>query len=223
MKNNRFKIYPSILTADLTQLENQISTAQDNGIDGFHIDIMDGQFVPPITFGPIIVSHIRKITQLPIDIHMMVINPDRFFEDLIIAGADSITIHYESTKNFDETLDKLKDLNVECSIAINPETKLTDVQNYLNEINQILIMSVNPGYGGQKFIPSSIEKIKSTKSIINNSNLKTKIQVDGGINSNTIDSVLQAGADIVVAGSAIYNDDSDIKTSIKNLKDSISK
>ncbi|MFL2804071.1 MAG: ribulose-phosphate 3-epimerase [Dehalococcoidia bacterium] len=222
MKNNKFKIYPSILTADLGQLEKQITTAEENGVDGFHIDIMDGQFVPPITFGPIIVSHIRKITELPIDIHMMVINPDRFFEELLLAGADSITIHYESTSDFDKTIEKLLELKVESSIAINPDTQLVDVQNYLTKINQILIMSVNPGYGGQKFIPSSIQKIESAKSLINDLNLKTKIQVDGGINSNTIDSVLVAGADIVVAGSAVYNDNSDIKTSIQTLKDSIS-
>ena len=137
-------------------------------------------------------------------------------------GVSSITIHYESTSDFDKTIEKLLELKVESSIAINPDTQLVDVQNYLTEINQILIMSVNPGYGGQKFIPSSIQKIESAKSLINDLNLKTKIQVDGGINSNTIDSVLVAGADIVVAGSAVYNDNSDIKTSIQTLKDSIS-
>ena len=221
MNNNRFRIYPSILTADLGKLENQIVTAEENGVDGFHIDVMDGQFVPPITFGPIIISHIRKITKLPIDIHMMVIDPDRYFDELIDAGADSITIHYESTPDFDNTINKLTSLNVESSVAINPNTSLTSVQNYLAEINQLLIMSVNPGYGGQKFIPSSINKIESAKSLIDQLNLSTKIQVDGGINSNTISNVFTAGADIVVAGSAIYNEMNDIETSIKTLKDSI--
>ena len=221
MNNNRFRIYPSILTADLGKLENQIVTAEENGVDGFHIDVMDGQFVPPITFGPIIISHIRKITKLPIDIHMMVIDPHRFFDELIDAGADSITIHYESTPDFDNTINKLTSLNVESSVAINPNTSLTTVQSYLAEINQLLIMSVNPGYGGQKFIPSSINKIEAAKSLIDQLNLSTKIQVDGGINSNTISNVFTAGADIVVAGSAIYNDMKDIETSIKTLKDSI--
>ena len=221
MNNNRFRIYPSILTADLGKLENQIVTAEENGVDGFHIDVMDGQFVPPITFGPIIISHIRKITKLPIDIHMMVIDPHRFFDELIDAGADSITIHYESTPDFDSTLSKLTSLNVESSVAINPNTSLTTVQSYLAEINQLLIMSVNPGYGGQKFITSSINKIEAAKSLIDQLNLSTKIQVDGGINSNTISNVFTAGADIVVAGSAIYNDMKDIETSIKTLKDSI--
>jgi len=221
MNNNRFRIYPSILTADLGKLENQIVTAEENGVDGFHIDVMDGQFVPPITFGPIIISHIRKITKLPIDIHMMVIDPDRYFDELIDAGADSISIHYESTPDFDNTINKLTSLNVESSVAINPNTSLTTVQSYLAEINQLLIMSVNPGYGGQKFIPSSINKIEAAKSLIDQLNLSTKIQVDGGINSNTISNVFTAGADIVVAGSAIYNDMKDIETSIKTLKDSI--
>ena len=221
MNNNRFRIYPSILTADLGKLENQIVTAEENGVDGFHIDVMDGQFVPPITFGPIIISHIRKITKLPIDIHMMVIDPDRYFDELIDAGADSISIHYESTPDFDNTINKLTSLNVESSVAINPNTSLTTVQSYLAEINQLLIMSVNPGYGGQKFIPSSINKIEAAKSLIDQLNLSTKIQVDGGINSNTISNVFTAGADIVVAGSAIYNEMNDIETSIKTLKDSI--
>ena len=237
MNNNRFRIYPSILTADLGKLENQIVTAEENGVDGFHIDVMDGQFVPPITFGPIIISHIRKITKLPIDIHMMVIDPHRFFDEFIDAGADVIVtnnfsarkvrLEQNKVENTFEYINKkagelaVTSLNVESSVAINPNTSLTTVQSYLAEINQLLIMSVNPGYGGQKFIPSSINKIEAAKSLIDQLNLSTKIQVDGGINSNTISNVFTAGADIVVAGSAIYNDMKDIETSIKTLKDSI--
>ena len=204
MNNNRFRIYPSILTADLGKLDKQISTAEEYGVDGFHIDVMDGQFVPPITFGPIIISHIRKITKLPIDIHMMVIDPDRYFDELIDAGADSITIHYESTPDFDNTINKLTSLNVESSVAINPNTSLTSVQNYLAEINQLLIMSVNPGYGGQKFIPSSINKIESAKSLIDELDLSTKIQVDGGIKLHNAKEVISAGGDILVAGSEVF-------------------
>ena len=212
-------IYPSILTIDFSKLEEQIKDAVRGGADGIHVDVMDGQFVPPITFGTPIIQALHSLTDLPLDIHMMVVNPDRFLEDFVTAGATSITVHYEAVDRVDNTLDKIADLGVKTSLALNPETTIEKSYPYLHRLDQILLMSVKPGYGGQSFIKSSLDKIHQLKNKITNEGLETVIQVDGGVNLKTITSVAQAGADIVVAGSVVFQPEVKPSESLKLLKD----
>ena len=212
-------IYPSILTIDFSKLEEQIKDAVRGGADGIHVDVMDGQFVPPITFGAPIIQALHSLTDLPLDIHMMVVNPDRFLEDFVTAGATSITVHYEAVDRVDNTLDKIADLGVKTSLALNPETTIEKSYPYLHRLDQILLMSVKPGYGGQSFIISSLDKIHQLKNKITNEGLETVIQVDGGVNLKTITSVAEAGADIVVAGSVVFQPGVKPSESLKLLKD----
>jgi ribulose-phosphate 3-epimerase len=221
MKNLQPEIYPSILTADLGFLANQIIEAEYYGVNGFHIDIMDGQFVPNITFGTAIVKTIRKFTALPLDIHLMVIKPERFFDELVSLGVDNISVHYEATDNLKELLLCLNKYDVKTSLAINPDTELSLITPYVETIDRLLIMSVHPGYGGQKFITTSLKKIRAAKELLLSTSKPKELQVDGGINHATIKDVTTSGANIVVAGSSIYNDKDDIGNSIKKLKSSL--
>ena len=208
MGNRKIKIYPSILSADFSNLGQEIESVTEGGADGIHIDIMDGQFVPPITFGPMIVPFIRDKTHLPLDVHMMVDEPDRYFEELVGFGVDSITVHLESCKDIQRTLSILQTYDVVRCLAINPKTAQTALTPLLDYIDQVLIMSVEPGYGGQAFIPSSLTKIKEVKKILIEKKSNVALQVDGGVNGETIGKVSAAGADIVVAGSAVFNSQS---------------
>lgn len=200
-------IYPSILTVDFSQLKTQIEAVVIGGADGIHVDVMDGQFVPPITFGTPIIEAVQSITNLPLDIHMMVIEPDRFLVDFVEAGANSITVHFEALKDIKQTLTELDSLGVNRSLALNPGTDIEKTFPYLEQLDQVLIMSVNPGYGGQSFIESSLQKIDQMKNQIVKQGLSTNIQVDGGVNHETISRVARAGADIVVVGSVVYGPD----------------
>ena len=211
-------IYPSILTLDFSQLESQIKAAVAGGADGIHVDVMDGQFVPQITFGTPIIKAINSVTNLPLDIHMMVIEPDRFFADFADAGAKSITVHFEAVEDIEQTLAKLDSLGVNKSLALNPQTEIEKSFPYLAQLEQILIMSVNPGYGGQSFIESSLQKIDQVKNQIIKQGLSTNIQVDGGINRETISAVAHAGADIVVAGSVVFGPNKNPTEGIQLLK-----
>ena len=179
---------------------------------------MDGQFVPPITFGSPIIEAINSVTNLPLDIHMMVIEPDRFFADFVDAGAKSITVHFEAVEDIGQTLAKLDSLGVNKSLALNPETEIEKSFPYLAQLDQILIMSVNPGYGGQSFIESSLKKIEQVKNQIVKQGLSTNIQVDGGINHETISAVVHAGADIVVAGSVVFGPNKNPTEGIQQLR-----
>ena len=201
----RFKLYPSILSADFAQLDKQIKESENCGADGIHIDVMDGQFVPPITFGAPVVRAVRKLTDLPIDIHMMAISPENHFEELSEAGADSITIHHEACPDMGATLEELSKYSVQKSVAINPATPIESISNIMTAVDQILVMSVVPGSGGQSFIPESLKKISTLSSQIKSQGLSISIQVDGGINSNTIADAVKSGANILVAGSAVFN------------------
>ena len=214
----RFKLYPSILSADFAHLDKQIKESEKCGADGIHIDVMDGQFVPAITFGTPIVEEVRKSTDLTIDIHMMTINPEKHFKELSEAGADSITVHHEACQDLKATLEELGKHSVQKSVAINPATPVESISDVMNMVDQILVMSVVPGAGGQSFIPESLSKIATLSNQIKSQSLAVSIQVDGGINSNTITDTVKNGANILVAGSAVFNKSFSICDGLSKLR-----
>ena len=214
----RFKLYPSILSADFAHLDKQIKESEKCGADGINIDVMDGQFVPAINIGTPIVEAVRKSTDLPIDIHMMTINPEKHFKELSEAGADSITVHHEACQDLKATLEELGKPSVQKSVAINPATPVESISNVMNMVDQILVMSVVPGAGGLSFIPESLSKIATLSNQIKSQNLAVSIQVDGGINSNTITDTVKNGANILVAGSAVFNKSFSICDGLSKLR-----
>lgn len=197
-------IAPSILSADFTRLGDEIKAVEKGGADWIHIDVMDGQFVPNISYGPIIVEAAKKVTSLPLDVHLMIVTPDQRIPDFVSAGADLISVHAEACIHLNRTLQLIKESGVKAGVALNPATSLSTLEWSLDYLDFVLIMSVNPGFGGQKFIPSSIDKIKALKKMIDDRGLDIRIQVDGGVNRSTIKQVSEAGADVFVAGSAIF-------------------
>ncbi|KYO66755.1 ribulose-phosphate 3-epimerase [Thermovenabulum gondwanense] len=211
------KIAPSILSADFSNLEQEIKKVEDFGADFIHIDVMDGNFVPNITLGPCVIESIRKVTNLPFDVHLMVENPERYLKDFAEAGADIISFHQEATHHVHRTIQDIKKLGIKAGVAINPATPVSLIEDILEEVDLILVMSVNPGFGGQSFIKSALKKISTLKQIILKNNYKTLIEVDGGINEDNAEKIVKAGADILVAGSAIYKS-CDPKGVIKKLK-----
>lgn len=211
------KIAPSLLSANFADLTNEIKKVEQAGADLLHIDIMDGHFVPNLTFGPPVVAAIKKVSALPFDVHLMVKNPETLIDDFARAGADIITIHAETAPHLHRLLQNVKELGLRAGIALNPSTPLSAVEEVLDMADMILIMSVNPGFGGQKFISSATSKIARLKQLIDDRQLKVDIEVDGGINPQTAKEVIKAGANVLVAGSAIYGA-SDIPAAIKNIR-----
>ena len=208
-------IAPSILSADFSCLKEEVVALSQAGADLIHLDIMDGHFVPNLTFGPTVVKSIRDCTKLPFDVHLMVENPQDMISWFAKAGADIITIHAESTKHLDKLLAEIKSYGIKAGVSLNPSTPETVLEYVLDKIDVVLVMSVNPGFGGQSFIPSSVEKIAKIKSMIKGKDIK--IEVDGGINPLTAAECVAAGADILVAGSAILNS-GDYKKNIEALR-----
>ena len=215
-------IYPSILSADFSNLANQLKEAETAGFTGIHVDMMDGQFVPPITFGTQIINAVRQNFSGFIDVHMMVISPIRFAEELSAAGVDSVSLHIETLVDPASDLRIIKNLGLNSCLALNPSTSLKEIYPYLEIIDQVLIMSVEPGYGGQSFIKESLVKISELKEKIKKKGLKLKIQVDGGVNISTIKSVHNAGADLVVAGSAVFSPNFSVSQAYFDLKKALS-
>ena len=199
------KIAPSILSADFLKLGEEIRATEDAGADMLHIDIMDGHFVPNITIGPFIVESIRDITSLPLDVHLMIENPDTYMRDFIKAGADFLTVHYEATVHLHRTVQQIKEHGVKAGVSLNPATPLWSIEHILPDIDMALLMSVNPGFGGQKFISQAIDKINMLKQIIREKGLTTLIEVDGGVKLDNALDIAHAGADILVMGSAFYH------------------
>jgi ribulose-phosphate 3-epimerase len=199
---------PSILSADITRLAEQIKTVEQNGADFIHVDVMDGHFVPNLTFGPIMVKAVKQITPLPVDAHLMVNDPMKFIDWFAEAGASYITIHQEACVHLDRAVNHIKNLGCKAGVSINPATPLETIRHLLHRVDLVLIMSVNPGFGGQKFIPYTLDKISHLYQIRQEAEATFLIEVDGGINSTTATQVLQAGADVLVAGNAIFNADS---------------
>jgi ribulose-phosphate 3-epimerase len=198
------EIAPSVLAADFAHLARDIESVERGGANLIHLDVMDGHFVPNLTIGPPVVASIRRITKLPLDVHLMIENPERYLDDFIRAGANWISVHVEADVHLDRTLRYLRDNNILAGIAINPGTSISLLDEVHALADYVLIMTVNPGFGGQKFIPSSIDKIRKLKKIIASNELHTRIEVDGGIGVENVKNVIDAGAEIIVAGSAVF-------------------
>ena len=215
----KIQISPSILSADFNQLGNEIKRLEEAGADMIHVDVMDGHFVPNLTMGPPVIKALRKHTKLPFDVHLMISPVHKYIKDYADAGADIITIHPETTDNLEDSIQHIKKLNKKIGISLNPETQIEVVKNFLEKIDLVLIMSVHPGFGGQKFIPKVLDKIKELKKIKDQQNLNFDIEVDGGINFDNNKLVIEAGANILVSGTTIFkNNKGDIKKNIDTLK-----
>lgn len=205
-------IAPSILSADFSRLGAEVQAVTQAGADWIHVDVMDGHFVPNITYGPIIVTAVNRSTALPIDVHLMIADPDKYIEDFAKAGADWISVHAEACIHLNRTISLIKQCGAKAGVALNPGTPLSVLEWVVEELDYILIMTVNPGFGGQAFISNSLEKIKSLRSMLAKRGIAPLIQVDGGVNDDTIASLCQAGTDAFVAGSAIFGTDDYTRT-----------
>ena len=215
----KIKISPSILSADFSQLGKEINNLEKGGADLIHVDVMDGHFVPNLTIGPPVIKALRKYTKLPFDVHLMISPVHKYIKDFADAGSDIITIHPEATKNLKESVFHIKELNKKVGLSLNPNTKITEIKSLLNNIDLVLIMSVFPGFGGQKFIPETINKIKDLKEIKDKNNYSFDIEVDGGINFSNSKNVINAGANILVSGTTIFKENNgDIQKNIETLK-----
>ena len=197
-------IAPSILSADFSKLGDEIKAVEDAGADWIHVDVMDGHFVPNITIGPLVVEAARQVTSLPLDVHLMIENPERYIEDFAKAGADLISVQVEACVHLNRTIQMIKESGLRAGVVLNPATPLSSVEWILEYVDLVMIMSVNPGFGGQDFIPNSLDRIKALRKMIQENGLTTLIEIDGGVNEKTIKAVSEAGADVFVAGSAIF-------------------
>jgi ribulose-phosphate 3-epimerase len=199
------KIAPSILSADFARLGDEIRAAEEAGAHLLHIDVMDGHFVPNITIGPPVVEAIRKVTRLPLDVHLMIENPDTFIADFVGAGADILTVHYEAAVHLHRSVQNIRERGIKAGVSINPATPVWSLDNILGDVDLVLVMSVNPGFGGQKFIPSAIGKLKLLRRKIDEAGLSAVIEVDGGVKPDNAREIAGAGAEILVMGSAFFN------------------
>jgi ribulose-phosphate 3-epimerase len=211
------KIAPSILSADFAKLGDEIRSVEAAGADWIHVDVMDGHFVPNITIGPLVVEAIRPVTKLPLDVHLMIENPDRYIPDFASAGADIIAVQTETCVHLHRSLQLIRQNNCKAGVVLNPSTRIEGLEWVLPDIDLVVLMSVNPGFGGQSFIPATLEKVARLRKMIDNRGLSIEIEVDGGVNSETIASIAQAGADVFVAGSAIFGSD-DYRATISELR-----
>ncbi|WP_394232570.1 ribulose-phosphate 3-epimerase [Niallia oryzisoli] len=211
------KIAPSILSADFSKLGDEIKDVEKGGADYIHVDVMDGHFVPNITIGPLIVESIRPVTKLPLDVHLMIENPDLYIEAFAKAGADYITVHVEACRHLHRTIQLIKSFGVKAGVVLNPATPVQMIEHIIDDLDMVLLMSVNPGFGGQKFIPSVLGKIKQVKEMADQKGLTVEIEVDGGVNKETAPLCIEAGATVLVAGSAVY-DQKDRQQAIAALK-----
>ena len=215
----KIQISPSILSADFSQLGNEIKRLEEGGADMIHVDVMDGHFVPNLTIGPPVIKALRKQCSIKFDVHLMISPVHKYIEAYANAWADIITIHPEATESLEESILKIKSLNKKVGVSLNPESKLDLITNYLGKIDLVLIMSVNPGFGGQKFMPEVLDKVKKLKEIKSKNNMNFDIEIDGGINFDNCQSAIEAGANILVSGTTVFkSNNGDIKKNINLLK-----
>ena len=215
----KIQISPSILSADFSQLGNEIKRLEEGGADMIHVDVMDGHFVPNLTIGPPVIKALRKQCSIKFDVHLMISPVHKYIEAYSDAGADIITIHPEATDNLEESILKIKSLNKKVGVSLNPESKIDLIIDYLEKIDLVLIMSVNPGFGGQKFMPEVLDKVKQLKKIQSKNNMNFDIEIDGGINFDNCQSAIEAGANILVSGTTVFkSNNGDIKKNINLLK-----
>tara|TARA_B100000575_G_C23142270_1_gene665166 strand:+ start:3466 stop:4110 length:645 start_codon:yes stop_codon:yes gene_type:complete len=211
------KVSPSILAADFGNLSNECSKINKSDADWFHLDVMDGLFVPNISFGMPVIKSIRQMTSKPLDVHLMIVEPERYIENFINLGSDIITVHIEATNKLDEIIQRIHECSLKCGIAINPETPIDKISEYIDRIDLVCLMGVNPGFAGQKFIEKTFKRLKILREIIDSKNSKALIEVDGGVNIENIEKLKLLGADVLVAGSYIFNS-SDYNIAIDSLK-----
>ena len=215
----KIQVSPSILSADFSKLGDDIKRLEENGADMIHVDVMDGHFVPNLTIGPPVIKSLRKYTKLPFDVHLMIDPVHKYIKDYSDAGADIITFHPEATENITKTIDLIKSLNKKVGLSLNPDTEIAAAKDHLDKIDLVLIMSVYPGFGGQKFISDVVKKIKDLDQIREERNLNFKIEIDGGINFETSKIAVEAGVDILVSGTTVFKENNgDLKKNIKTLK-----
>ncbi|MGE0681644.1 MAG: ribulose-phosphate 3-epimerase [Candidatus Binatia bacterium] len=212
---------PSILSADFRQLGQQIHAVEQAGADGVHLDVMDGRFVPNITIGPFIVEAVRQATTLPLDVHLMIVEPEKYIGDFAKAGADIISVHQEACPHLHRTIQQIKDTGKKAGVVLNPSTTLSTLEEVINDADVILIMSVNPGFGGQSFIEPSVEKVRRLRCMLNDRNAHAELEIDGGIDPKTAPRVIAAGATMLVAGSAVFRAEGGPAEGVRKLRESI--
>jgi ribulose-phosphate 3-epimerase len=218
---NPIKIAPSLLSADFARLGEQVREAEAGGADWLHIDVMDGHFVPNITIGPLVVSAIRPLTRLPLDVHLMIEKPERYLADFVKAGADRLTVHVETSPHLHRTVQAIKELGVPAGVTLNPATPLVTLEHILPDVDLVLVMSVNPGFGGQSYIPSSSAKIRRLRQMLDVIDSPAALQVDGGVKAENAREIVEAGATVLVAGSAIFNQQNSIAENIARIRRNI--
>lgn len=212
------QIVPSILSADLGRLADQVREAAAAGADAIQIDVMDGHFVPPITFGPSIVAAVRAATDLPLEAHLMVANPEDQIDAFIDAGAQTVIVHIEATPHMHRLAQSIRERGARAGVTLNPGTPLTALESVIAEVDQVQVMGVNPGWGGQPFIPATLDRVRALRAWLDRIGLDAALEVDGGVNESTIASVVQAGATMVIAGSALYNDRESVADAMRRLR-----
>jgi ribulose-phosphate 3-epimerase len=223
VKNAAIKILPSILSADFRCLGQQIEEVERAGADALHLDVMDGRFVPNITIGPFVVEAIRKATSLPLDVHLMIVEPERYLDDFAQAGANTLLVHQETCPHLHRTIQQIKQLGKRAGVVLNPSTPLSTLEEILPEVDQILLMSVNPGFGGQSFIESSVEKMRRLRQLVDERGARAALEIDGGIDPRTAPQVVAVGATMLVAGSAVFRAPGGAAEGVRGLRESLQK